>query len=54
MGRLQAEGVRPRPDRAGVACVDVVFGRQTAYRGCVAEDGAEELGIARASAEFDG
>ena len=53
MGRLQATGIRPRTDRAGVARVDVVYSRQTTDRGRGAEDGPEELGITGSQAEFD-
>ena len=53
MGRLQANGIRPRADRAGVARVDVVYSRQATDRGRGAEDGPEELGTTGTQAEFD-
>lgn len=53
MGGLQANGIRPRADRARVARVDVVYSRQATDRGCRAEDGPEELGTTGPQAEFD-
>ncbi len=54
LGRLQRQRIRPLANRTGLARLDVVSGRQTADGRRVAEAGAEELGVARASADFDG
>ena len=53
MGRLQAKGIRPRADRAGLARVDVVHSRQATDRGRGVEDGPEELGTTGSQAESD-
>lgn len=53
MGRLQAKRIRPRTDRAWVARVDFVLGRQATDRRRGTQDRAEELGDTGASAEFD-
>ena len=44
MGRLQAKRIRPLTNRARLACMDVLPGRQAPNRGCVIEDWTEELG----------
>ena len=54
VGRLQAEGIRPRPDRARLARMDVVSGGQATKRGCTAQDWTENLGATGPQAQPDG
>jgi len=54
MGRLQTKRIRPLTNRARLARMDVVLGRQATDRGCAAQDWTEEVGDTGAKAEFDG